>query len=76
MLLEVSYPQEMHGKSYRSMKTLFGDLAEVINASILCSSTIVDFYSPITFHNTVSALCSLWLSGNFYVNKDVPDYVV
>lgn len=76
MLLEVSYPQEMHGKSYRSMKTLFGDLAEVINAAILCSSTIVDFYSPITFHNTVSALCSLWLSGNFYVNKDVPDYVV
>ena len=76
MLLEVSYPQELHGKSYRSMKTLFGDLAEVINDAILCSSTIVDFYSPITFHNTVSALCSFWLSGNFYVNKDVPDNIV
>ena len=58
------------------MKTLFGDLAEVINDAILCSSTIVDFYSPITFHNTVSALCSFWLSGNFYVNKDVPDNTI
>jgi hypothetical protein len=37
MLLEVSYPMDLGGKTYRSMKTLFGDLAEVTNAAILCS---------------------------------------
>lgn len=75
MLLEVSYPMDLGGKTYRSMKTLFGDLADIANAEILCSQTIVDFYSPITFHNNVSALCGFWISGDFYVNKDCPDTI-
>lgn len=73
MLIETSWPRQPGDKSFVSMKMLFSDMADIINAAIVCSDTIVDFYSPVSFHNHVSAYDSFWLSGNFYVNKDMTD---
>lgn len=73
MLIETSWPRQLGDKSFVSMKMLFSDMADIINADIVCSDTIVDFYSPVTFHNHLSALNDFWLSGNFYVNKDVDE---
>lgn len=55
---------------------MFRDVATAINAAILCSESVVDFWDPVVFHNEISALCSFWLSGNFYVNKDCPDSIL
>ena len=76
MLIEVSYPTEVAGKTYQSRKTMFRDMATAINASILCSNTLVDFWDTVIFHNEISALCGLCLTGNFYVNKDCPDSIL
>lgn len=73
MLIETSWPRQLGDKSFVSMKMLFSDMADIINAAIVCSDTIVDFYSPVSFHNHVSAYDGFWLSGNFYVNKDMSD---
>lgn len=74
MLIETSYPRGVDGeKSFISMKMLFGDMVDVVNAAIVCSDAVVDFYSPVTFHNHLSALDDFWLSGHFYVNKDVDE---
>lgn len=76
MLIEVSYPIEVAGKTYQSRKTMFGDMATAINAAILCSESTVEFWDPVMFRNEISALCSFWISGDFYVNKDYPDNVL
>lgn len=76
MLIETSFPKQLGDKAFISMKMLFGDMADAINAAIVCSNTNVDFYSPVTFHNHLSALSGFWLSGNFYVNKDVGEELV
>lgn len=73
MLIETSFPKQLGDKAFISMKMLFGDMANAINAAIVCSDAIVDFYSPVTFHNNLFALCGFYLSGDFYVNKDVDD---
>ena len=53
-LIEASYPRELGGKSFVSMKMLFGDVIDIIKASILSSDEKIDFNSPVAFHNDFS----------------------
>ncbi len=74
MFFEVSWPDSEGSKSFISKKLAYEDiLYNVLIQNLVCSDTLVDFWVPITFHNNVTMLSGLTLSGNFYLNKDLPE---
>lgn len=73
MFFEVSWPDSYNSKSFISKKLAYEDiLYNVLVQNLVCSETLVDFWSPITFHSNVTMLCGLQLSGDFFLNKDFP----
>lgn len=77
MLLEVSWPDSIGSKSFVSKHMTYQDVVEnILVDNLLCSGTFVDFYAPITFHNSISVHNGAWISGDFFVNLGVEDDIL
>jgi len=77
-LIEISYlsaygTEDAKNFSFKSMYTRYGQIRDDIRDSILCADTCVVFNTPVTFEQPVYMLCSLYLSGNFYLNLEYDD---
>ena len=77
-LIEISYlssygPEDAKNFAYKSMYTRYSQIREDIRESILCSDTPVIFETSVSFTQPVYMLCSLYLSGNFYLNLEHDD---
>jgi len=44
--------------------------------NLLCAKAFVDFYAPITFHNSISVNNGAWISGDFFVNLGIEDNIL
>ena len=87
-LIEVSFPEKTVKEdgvqlwSYKSMYSRYFDIKSNIMRTILCGDTdpedpdphpSVIFYTSAFFEQPVNMLCSLYLSGNFYLNLEYAD---
>jgi len=74
-LFEVSFPDHSGGfHSYKSMYTTYGNLKLDIIGDILSNETgEINFYEICRFLSTCYFYDGVEISGNFFVNKDIPN---